>query len=182
MKLLYEQSAPYFSVPDITGATIDLESYRGKKTLICFLRYAGCPFCNLLLSSLVERYPRYHDKGLEIIAFVQSPRESVTERSMERQNPKPVFPIIADPEREIYEKYGVEVSATKAISSLVKTPLSFMRVANKHFPQGKIDGSLLLMPAFFLVQPDLTIYKSYYTADFSTGIPDIDILDFLLFK
>jgi peroxiredoxin Q/BCP len=135
-----------------------------------------------LLHGLIERYPKYKKAGLEIIVFIQSSREDIEEYPMKRQKPKPEFPIIADPERTIYDKYGVELSVTKAVRGLVKAPLSFSKLAKLHFPQGKIDGKLLLMPAFFLIQRDLSVYKPYYTVDFSTGVPDIDILDFLLYE
>jgi peroxiredoxin Q/BCP len=180
MPLLRGQEAPDFVVKDIDGKTIRLQDYKGKKLLLCFFRYAGCPFCNLLLHSFSERYPKLHDNGLEILAFVQSPRESVVDYPLTRQNPRPPFPLIPDPKRNVYNLYDVNDSLTKFARGVVKAPRLLNQLYKHHFPQGKIDGSLLLMPAFFLIGPnELTIYESYYSPDFSTMIPDVDIIDFI---
>ncbi|GAC1386447.1 MAG: hypothetical protein NVS1B7_4880 [Candidatus Saccharimonadales bacterium] len=181
MRLHPGQTAPDFNIPDIDGKLINLSDYKGKKLLVCFFRYAGCPFCNLILHSFIERYPKLHGNGLEILAFVQSPRESILEYPMQRQSPRPPFPIIPDPTQHVYQRYGVETSLPKFVKSVIKAPLLLTSMYKHHFPQGKMDGNLLLMPAFFLIGPsDLTIYDVHYSADFATLEPDIDITSFML--
>ncbi len=44
--------APDFTVTDVKGKTISLSDYKGKAVLLVFLRYAGCPWCNLALHRL----------------------------------------------------------------------------------------------------------------------------------
>jgi peroxiredoxin Q/BCP len=180
MQLQRGQIAPNFTVKDINDTVIALDDYKNKKLLICFFRYAGCPFCNLMLHSFIERYPKLHQNGLEVVAFIQSPRKAIMEYPMQRQTPKPPFPIIADAEQVIYKLYDVDVSAAKFAKGLVKAPKLLSELYRHHFPQGKIDGKLLLMPAFFLVGPTaFQIHEAYYSPDFSTMIPDVDIVDFI---
>ncbi len=180
MYLSKNQVAPNFTISDINGKKIKLSDYEGKKLLLCFFRYAGCPFCNLILQSFIERYPKLHKNGLEILAFVQSPKESIIDYTMKRHHPKPPFPLIADPKQEIYKLYGVEASVSKFARSIFKVPSMLKTLYKYKYPQGKIDGNVFLMPAFFLIGPDdLKIYESYYSPDFSTMIPDIDIINFL---
>ena len=181
MALISGQTAPDFTVTDIDGNTIRLSDYEGKKVLLCFFRYAGCPFCNLLLRSLIERYPKLHEQGLEIIAFMQSPRTGVTDHSVDKRYPETPFPLIADPERDIYKLYGVSPSFAKFSRSMVTVPKLLPSLYRHHLRQGKIDGSFFLIPAFFLIGPDnLQIHEAYYSPDFSTMIPDVDIVDFVL--
>jgi peroxiredoxin len=180
MNLSSGLTAPDFTTQDIDGKAIRLADYEGKKLLLCFFRYAGCPFCNLLLHSLVERYPALHKNGLDILAFMQSSRESILAYPAHMSRPQPPFPLIADPDREIYKLYGVEDSLTKFTRGIIKAPKLFNQLYKLRFPQGKIDGNLFLIPAFFLIGPDdLKIYEAYYSPDFSTMIPDVDIINFI---
>lgn len=182
MLLTSGQTAPDFEVTDIDGNTIRLGDYEGKKLLLCFFRYAGCPFCNLLLHSLIERYPKLHEQGLEIIAFMQSPKTGIMNYPVKKQFPQTPFPLIADPERDIYSLYGVAPSIAKFSRGAVTSAPKLLPSLYKHrFHQGKIDGSFFLIPAFFLVGPDnLRIHEAYYSPDFSTMIPDVDIVDFVM--
>jgi peroxiredoxin Q/BCP len=180
MSLTHGQTAPDFTVQDIDGNTIRLSDYNGKKLLLCFFRYAACPFCNLILHSFIERYPKLHENGLEVLAFVQSSRESILDYPLKRQLPRPPFPLIPDPEQKVYKLYEVDASVGKFMRGVIKVPLLITKLYKHHFPQGKIDGNLLLMPAFFLIGPhDLTVYEAYYSPDFATMIPDVDIVNFI---
>jgi peroxiredoxin Q/BCP len=180
MALKKGDRAPDFIVQDIDGKTIKLSDYKNKKLLLCFFRYAGCPFCNLILHSFVERYPKLHDNGLDILAFIQSPKESIIEYPAKKQQPRPPFPLIPDPKRHVYNQYGVELSLKGLVKGGFKIPKMVTSLYKHRFPQGKIDGKFLLMPAFFLIGPkDFKIYDAYYSPDFATMIPDIDILNFI---
>lgn len=181
MALISGQTAPDFSVTDIDGVTIRLADYAGKKLLICFFRYAGCPFCNILLNSLAERYPKLQEQGLEILAFIQSPGETVLGHTAKGQIPRTPFPLIADPEREVYDLYDVGTSLPKIARSIFIAPKLLTTMYKHRVIEGKIDGDMFLIPAFFLIGPDnLRIHEAYYSPDFSTMIPDVDIVDFAM--
>ncbi len=59
------KTAPEISLPDPTGKTQTLSSFRGKIVLLDF--WAGwCAPCRRENPNLVEAYRKYHDKGFEI--------------------------------------------------------------------------------------------------------------------
>ena len=59
--------APNFSAPDTNGNLLDLNSIKGKVTIIDFWA-AWCGPCRRENPNVVKTYQKYHDKGLEIIS------------------------------------------------------------------------------------------------------------------
>src|SRR6185437_10559503 len=71
------EPARAFRTMDIAGNVVDLAGYPGKHVLLSFFRFASCPFCNLRVHQLIERYPACHDAGMAMIAVFESPRETM---------------------------------------------------------------------------------------------------------
>jgi peroxiredoxin Q/BCP len=76
-RLVAGQIAPAFDLKDIFGRRIKLDDYKDEKLLICFFRYAGCPWCNLAIHRLTMSFPAFDKLNLKVIAFVQSEPENV---------------------------------------------------------------------------------------------------------
>lgn len=164
MHLQVGQQAPQFSIADISDKQISLSDYRDKKVMLCFFRYAGCPMCNFQLSLLIARANQAEDMGLKIIAFFQSPRDAV-EKIPGGQHPP--FPLIADPDKQVYHQYGVASSVIQTFQPA--NAGAFYDAAIKHgFPQKAVTGDFFLMPAEFLIgPPDFTIYQAHYWKNFA---------------
>lgn len=176
------QVAPDFSLNDIYGNKIRLVDYKNDKLLICFFRYAGCPWCNLAIQRLTMSYRALDELNLKIIAFIQSEPENIQRYIFDRHSPKPQFPIIADPDRTIYDLYGVNDSISAAARSLVRLPDWLQSTHINRFKQGKVDGSLTLVPAQFLIEKNSQkIYKANYGADYYDSTPIVEIMDFAQF-
>jgi thioredoxin-dependent peroxiredoxin len=122
MRLQSGQVAPYFKRTDIGGNVVCLTDYVNQKLLLCFFRYAGCPWCNLAIHRLTEVQPELEAQGVRVVAFVQSPDSLIKEYILGRHMPVPPFPLIADPNREIYDLYGVQDSQAALVPSLAKAP------------------------------------------------------------
>jgi peroxiredoxin len=165
-----------FTVHDIFDREISLTDYKGKKLMISFYRYASCPLCNLRVSKLIQLYPDLHKRGLRILAFFQSPRDSIVQYVGRQDAP---FPIVSDPERKIYRLYRVESSWGGFARSL--TNLSRWHDAiNRHkFRPGRMEGDKALIPADFLIGPDLVIKNAFYGKDIGDHLPLADIEAFL---
>ena len=164
MKLQSKQSAPIFAIPDIYGRQINLEEYKNKKILIGFFRHAGCPFCNLRVHTLTKIQQDMKTTGLEMIFFFES-KGSVLLRSSFHSGVSPI-PLIADPDKTWYSRYGLEPSTSKAIISHLS---SFVQTAFKASSQKvpthimKDGESFSTMPAEFLIDKGLVVKDVYYS-------------------
>jgi len=174
MRLTKGENAPTFSVKDISGKTIRLEDYKGNHTLVAFFRYASCPFCNLRVHNLIERYDDLRAKGIDVIAFFESPKESILKYAGKKPTP---FPIIPDPERKIYNLYGVETSWGKFFKSFVTGAGEFIRATKKGFLPGKMENNIAQMPADFFVYPDGKIHTAHYGNSLADHLPLKILLD-----
>src|SRR5258708_30349071 len=113
MKLAVDMKAPDFKTEDVFDNPVSLSAYKGKLLLLSFFRNGACAVCNLQVHKLIQRYPEYRKRGLEIIAIFESPRESILANVTKQNVP---FPIIADPGAVLYEIYGVETSQEKVLA------------------------------------------------------------------
>jgi peroxiredoxin Q/BCP len=175
MRIVEGQPAEDFQMEDTFGTPIALNDYVGKKLLLSFYRYASCPLCNLRIAELIEHYPSFHDKGLYMLAFWESPKESILEYVGRQDVP---FPIVADPKRNVYRLYGVESSWLGYIRGMLRLS-GFYKALRKGFLPGKMEGEKALLPADFLIGPDLIIKKAYYGKDIGDHLPIEEIEQFL---
>jgi peroxiredoxin Q/BCP len=181
-KLQYGQVAPDFSVTDITGMHINLQDYEGQKLVVCFFRFAGCPWCNLAIHRLTIEYPKFEKLGLKLVVFIESDEDNIKKYIVDRHTPKPPFPLISDIGHKIYDQYGVEPSVAAYIRSVKKWPSWAYSVNKLGFKQGKVDGSAFMVPAQFLIDGnDFTIYKASYGVDYYDQLPMVELLDFAQF-
>lgn len=162
MKLQPGMVAPDFQRADIFGMPIQLYDKEGGITLLSFFRNAACAICNLRVHQLIERYPAYQQRGLRIIAVFESPQQRILQYVGKQDAP---FPIIADPQAELYTLYGVESSAAKVAVTMTmpKTHGVIEQAAAHGFPLTKEDGSNFdRMPADFLLSYDRRVIVAHY--------------------
>lgn len=171
MRLKAGDDAPDFSVMDISGKSVRLSDFNEQDVLLCFYRYAGCPFCNLSLKEVTAFYRKINRPDFTVIAFFQSPPESVR-RMPGRINPP--FPLVADPERKVYDLYGIESSRAGALHSIAHAG-RWLSATAQGFPQRKIDGDFYLMPAQFLVCPPRLVALAHYWKSFGDKTPFMEI-------
>jgi len=145
--------------------------------MISFYRYASCPLCNLRVHELIQHFPAFNSKGLSLLAFFQSPDEGIRQYVGKQAAP---FPIIADPNHEIYQRYGVAPSWLGFGKAMAfKLPMAFQAVFRKGFLPGRMDGDKAMIPADFLITPEQTIYRAYYGSDIGDHLPIKEIQSFL---
>jgi peroxiredoxin len=145
--------APQFTKKDFFGDSVSLKNYEKSHdyVLLVFLRYSGCPWCNLAIHRLTLEYETMQEHSCQIIAFVQSEDDSIQENIYDRHTPKPQFPIIADKDMEIYRQYDVNPSLIGTLK-LIKDVPHWLHAVNKlGFKNKGIDGNLFLVPAWFLI-------------------------------
>jgi len=175
MRLKEGQKALNFKVEDIFGNEVFLSDYKGKKLLLSFYRYASCPLCNLRVNELIEYEPIFREKGMEMLAIFQSPKESIKEYVGKQDAP---FPIIADPQRKLYKLYSVETSIWGTLRAVLK-PSRFKEAMRRGFKLGKSEGAITQIPADFIIDGNLNISKLYYGKDIGDHMPIEQIINFL---
>lgn len=172
-----------FEVTDLSGKKIALPSAVQGYTLIVFLRYAGCPWCNLAIHRLTREYSRLKELDCDVIAFVQSDENSINENIYGRHDLHPGFSIVADSAKKYYDQFGVSSSVAGTLRQITKIPYWLESVKKLGFKQGKIDGDLFLVPAWFLVSNySNQIVRSDRGIDFYSHETFLPIYESLTFK
>lgn len=172
MKIELGQQAPDFEVYDIYGARYSLESLRGKNILLSFFRDATCPFCNLRVYELTKKYPDLAKKGLVMLAFFNSPKDRIVRFVGKKSRP---FPLIADPEKSVYDLYSVQSSLLGLLISMFTRMPRMIKAMMLGFTPS-MRGDMTQMPADFLIGPDLKVKGIYYGKDIADHIP-VSILE-----
>lgn len=163
--------APNFTLRSLDGSLFSLGERRGKKTLLAFFRHAGCPFCNFRLHELIRAYPALRAAGVEPVGIFGSPLETLRTRAG-RQSPP--FPLLADPEDTVHERYGTGQSLLGLLDPRgLPTYLKGLRLG---IPHGSTDGELLRMPAEFLLDGELRVVRAHYGAHGGDRLPLPEVL------
>ena len=166
MRLSPGSNAPQLTTVDFLGTALDLEALRGKPVLLSFYRYASCPVCNLRVHSVIESYPAWAADGLAVVAVFQSSGESIRQHVGRQDAP---FPIVPDPEMELYKRFGVETRWRGLLSwRVIKAAL---RAFAKGYLPGKVDGPFQRTPADFLIDADGRIALAHYGRDIDDHVP-----------
>lgn len=123
-----------------------------------FRRFAGCPICNLHLRDYSKGLEQLKAAGVESVAFFHS----TVEEMLPYQGSLP-FPIVADPQKTHYRRFGVEASFVGMLHPRVAA--SFLQgvfTTKSNMLTG--SGGHLGLPADFLIAPDGTVRAAHYGA------------------
>jgi peroxiredoxin len=129
-----------------------------KDAILIFLRYLGCPVCQMEMASIKRDIDIINGKNVSIFVVLQSSPDMVASACNKEDWP---FTIICDPEAEIFQLYCVEAGGIfkylhpegliAAIKAIIK--------GHKH---GKFEGRETQLPASFVISKDKLIKYSYY--------------------
>ena len=126
-----------------------------------FRRFAGCPICSLHLREMARRHDEITDAGVtEVVVFHSSAG------ALRRYQADLPFDVVADPDRKLYEEFGVQNSVrgvlNRHVARAVGRGMLQMRSARQ------VAGSLgptenhLGMPADFLIASDGAVVARKY--------------------
>ncbi len=175
--------APQFTTVDAFGKPVDLTDYKDSHVLLVFMRYAGCPFCNLTLHRLTMEYPMLRDSGCKVIAVVQSDAARIQTDVYDRHKHRPQYPIIPDLSKKLYGPYGVRSSKKAIAKSFLDIPYWLKSAYTLGFKQTKLDSDSFLVPATFLIGPgEQRIVKAEYNSSFYDHRTFTAIYEPLVFK
>lgn len=175
MRLEPGNKAPNFQLPDITGLEVSLDKFKGKKVLLSFQRFAGCPFCNLRLHQMIGRFPQWQ-KDLVVLVVFDSTLENLQQHAIEQHPP---FPVLADEKNTTYLEYGIEYSWFGVLKGVTCRFPTLMKALSKGYIPKSMRGKKDTMPASFLIDESGIIQHCYYGHDEGDYIPFEYIEDFI---
>ncbi len=167
--------ARYFSILDNKGSTIELSLPLQKRYWLIFYRYAGCPLCNRHIYDVYRNYETLQYYNINVIAFFTSSEQKFP-HEIAKTNSVP-FPLIPDPNREIYSLYEVEPKLVGLLHP--RTTLGFVKAVTAGFSQPLPDGDFFQVPGHFLINQDGTLFDAYYGNHFDDHISWQRIKEFM---
>jgi peroxiredoxin Q/BCP len=103
MKLQAGDKAPDFKVNDQDGNTVKLSSFKGQKVVLYFYPKDMTPGCTAQACNLRDNYKLLQKQGYVILGI--STDDEKTHRKFADKEKLP-FPLLADTDKAIHEKYG----------------------------------------------------------------------------
>ena len=96
--------APDFELESDTGETVKLSELRGRPVVLYFYPKDDTPGCTTEACEFRDAYDVYRDRGADVIGV--SPDTVASHEKFKSKHQLP-FTLLADPEHEVAEKYGV---------------------------------------------------------------------------
>jgi peroxiredoxin len=135
------------TVPDPAGDSVHLQ----------LRRFAGCPICNLHLRSIVARHDEIRSAGIREVVVFHSTAAELAKHEAELP-----FPLIADPDRALYRRLGVQRRPSSVLNPrALRAAIAGQAAAlgNHSTKRGALGparptGGRLGLPAEFLIAPD----------------------------
>lgn len=103
-KLKEGMKAPAFKGVDQNGNTVALSDFKGRKVILYFYPKDDTPGCTAQACNLRDNYSELIDKGYQVIGI--STDDVKSHKKFEKKFNLP-FPLIADEDRKIVDKYHV---------------------------------------------------------------------------
>lgn len=147
----------------INGATVSVPDPE-KVVHLQFRRFAGCPICNVHLQSVVKRYDEITANGIrEVVLFHSTPEE------LETYVDDLPFDLVADPDRTLYRRFGVENSVRSVIDPRSVAPIfkgmvdpSLAGKLRLKAGMHRANGGHLGLPADILIDTNGTVIDAKY--------------------
>lgn len=171
MKFKKGEQAKDFTIQDIHGNEVRLSDYRGKKVFLGFFRNVNCPFCNLKVHELAKASEKLAEQNVQMIFFFES-SPKLLQKSIFPEQMKNI-PLIGDPDKEMYNAYGVSASVLKAMRSMFSGKnIKQMKEGMKHTLKEKDkQATPTLIPADFLIDEQQVIHTAHYGQHLNDHLP-----------
>lgn len=170
-KLVVGAPAPSFSLEGLDGTFASLDSMRGRRVLLAFLRNAQCAVCNLWVHRTARHAPAWRDEGLEVLAIFEASAARLRAQFAERLPP---FPVLADPAGDVHDAFGSRTDEGR-VDDVVKRGVAregLAQAAAAGFPTIREEGSnFFRLPAEVLVDEDGVVARLHVADDVVNHLP-----------
>lgn len=163
--------APELNLQSVRGEFVSLTDFSGKPTAVIFMRYVGCPVCQMETIAYKQQYETLRDTGLEVLMVFQSSVENLQRYAVQEALP---FTTLSDPKGSAYKAWGAEWGiggfiSPKNLSPIVKS----LKAGHRH---GKFEGNEFQYPAAFIVDTEGRIRFCHYGKTVSDAITPQQLL------
>ncbi len=109
-ELKLNDNAPVFSASTQAGKTFDLNSRKGKWTVLYFYPKAGTPGCTTQACAFRDSIKKIHALGAEVYGISA---DTVAEQAAFHKEHHLNFDLLADPEDQVVTMYGTKMESGK---------------------------------------------------------------------
>ncbi|MEH7224725.1 redoxin domain-containing protein [Bacillus sp. JJ1566] len=145
-----------------------------KTTILVFLRYYGCPLCQLDIRTLAAGYEKIKENNAQVLVVLQTEADLLKEQIGDDEMP---LTLVGDPEHEIFKLYHVHPGKTQE-DLVSEEVLKKINIANdlgitKLENNGKQNE--LQLPATFIINSNGVLEYVRYGTN-AADIPSIEEL------
>jgi len=148
--------APEFTLDSVNMGRVSLGDYRGRRLLLVFGRYFGCPVCQYDFDQLI----RFRgETGIDVVYMVQSRPDSARQYISGLGVDFPVVPVPREDGRYlVYDAYGVGAMGPGTLLQMLRRAGEARRAGKVH---GPYEGRETQSPADFLIDADGAILRAH---------------------
>jgi len=142
-----------FSLTDVNGEMISLDSYKGAKGYMVVFTCNNCPYAKAYQQRIADLQNDYGKKGIPVIAINTSDsKEDIIARAKEQSYP---FPYLHDESQEVSRSYGatktphfyvLRADRTVAYIGAIDNNYKDAAKANKHYVKDAVEAVLANKP------------------------------------
>lgn len=166
------ETAPNFQLPDANGQQVSLSTLLRKgPVVITFYRGSWCPYCNLQLKALQDKISEFSALGTSLVAISpQVPDGSLTKTEISNLP----FTVLSDQDAKVANQFGVAWKVPEFLMEHMRVDRNLdLDIINNG------DGSILPIPATFVITSDGTVKWSYVNVDYRTRSEPNQIIEVL---
>jgi len=104
------ETAPDFSISDLSNRVVTLAGYRGQKVVLLDFWATWCGPCRMAMVGLDELQKKFQDRGLEILSVNQGEPADQVAQFMQRKHYG--FHVVLDKDGAVSAEYGVQAIPT----------------------------------------------------------------------
>lgn len=165
----FQFDTPWKSSRDFYGAI------QHQNAVLVFLRYHGCPVCQMEMANLKREIELFTDKKARVFVILQSSKETLLPLLEEGKFP---FDIVCDPKGEIFQLYAVEPGGVLKYLHPAGL-LAAVKATSLGFIHKKFEGRETQLPAAFVIDSEQIIKYVYYGKNISDVPRPSDLAEYV---
>jgi len=124
--------APAFKLQDLSGAAVELSSFRDKKTVLLFFWTTWCPYCLKELKILNNNLKELEEEAVELLAIDVGESASRVERVVKNYNL--ILRVLLDKDSSVTDSYQILGVPTFVIVD----KKGYIRFLDNYFPHKEV--------------------------------------------